>query len=52
MASPHAGAIDYSGKEETDFPKSGSKQKAEAVRKAIGEIREMSDKPEMIDLNL
>jgi hypothetical protein len=37
----------YFENEETDFPKSLSKQKAENVRKTIAEIKAMKDKPEL-----
>ena len=45
-------AIHYFENEEPDFPKALSLQKAEEVRKAIKEIKGMTDKPELIELNL
>ena len=45
-------AIHYFENEEPDFPKALSLQKAEEVRKAINEIKGMTDKPELIELNL
>jgi hypothetical protein len=44
--------IDYFENDEQDFPHNLSLQKAEAVRQAIVEIRAMTDKPELIELNL
>lgn len=43
-------AIHYFENEEQDFPKALSLQKAEAVRKAIREIRAMTEKPELVDM--
>lgn len=43
-------AIHYFENEEEDFPKKLSLQKAEAVRETIREIREMTDKPELVEL--
>ncbi|QTN32327.1 HEAT repeat domain-containing protein [Akkermansiaceae bacterium] len=45
-------AIHYFENEEPDFPKALSLQKAEAVRKAIKEIRALTDKPDLIELSL
>ncbi|BCX49071.1 hypothetical protein HAHE_29790 [Haloferula helveola] len=45
-------AIYYFENEEQDFPKKLSLEKAEKVRVAIGEIRAMTEKPELRELNL
>jgi hypothetical protein len=45
-------AIHYFENEEQDFPRNLSLQKAEMVRQTIREIREMTDKPELVELNL
>ena len=45
-------AIHYFENEEPDFPKKLSLEKAEAVRKTIREIRQMTDKPELRELGL
>ncbi len=45
-------AIHYFENEEQDFPRNLSLEKAEMVRETIREIREMSDKPELVDLDL
>ncbi len=42
----------YFENEEEDFPKNLSLQKAEAVRQAIRDIQEMTEKPELRELNL
>jgi len=43
-------AIDYFENEEKDFPKRLSQQKADDVRKAIEEIKQLTEKPELVDL--
>jgi hypothetical protein len=44
--------IHYFENEEEDFPHRLSLKKAEAVRDAIREIQAMTDRPELVDLNL
>ena len=43
-------AIHYFENEEKDFPKRLSMGKAEDVRKAIAEIKALTDKPELVNL--
>jgi hypothetical protein len=45
-------AIHYFENEEQDFPRELSLQKAEMVRQTIREIQKMTDKPELVELNL
>jgi hypothetical protein len=45
-------AIYYFENEEQDFPKSMSLEKAEKVRQAIKEIQAMTEKPELVKLEL
>lgn len=45
-------SIHYFENEEQDFPKALSLQKAEMVRKSIEEIKAMTDRPQLLKLNL
>ncbi len=42
--------VDYYENHEEDYPKVFSRQKAETVRKAIAEIKKLTDKPKLIKL--
>ena len=42
----------YFENDEEDFPKDMSLEKAKMVREAIAEIKQRTDKPELVELNL
>ena len=45
-------AIHYFEKDEKDFPRSLSLKRAQSVREAIAEIKQMTEKPELVELGL